>query len=676
MLVGLGGAAVPLIIHLLERRRAPEHAFPAVELLLKGRSRTAPHRRLRRLLVLLARMLVIILFAGALALPFLRPREAEALSGQPIACVILLDDTLSMQYRADAGSLFDRAKNEADSVLSGLRSFDRARVITLSGRAVGPARFSADLSSIRGSLRRLEVGYGHYRARPALRRALEALARQPVGQKLFVVLSDLTRSSWEDADLPLIAGSSVRVVVPDLLRGLHARNRHIQSVELRAEDPGMRVDLTVAAIGKGLEGEFPCWLELEGGTTASATAVMQSKVSGRARFSAAPGRGWFAGRVRLPEDPLAADNVHYLCGRAREKLHVLLVDGDPRESIYRSESFYLDLALRGAEADGRLTARTIPHEQLPFADLGAYDCLILANVPASSLVPARRIQDFVRGGGGLWVLPGDQVDAEAYTRSLGALLCATPVNVGSAPGSEPFRLSAEDAGHPIFGVFGPRWLVAFGAAEFRFRWLLVPAGEAKTVLAFGDGAPALAESAFGRGRVLVMAGPLDRDWNDLCIQPVFVPFVHQCVRHLCGALDHGARRMITVGETFGMEAPEGTDTLYVLPPGEGSRWRAVRVEPAQGGSRLAYTDTRRPGIYRVATEPRGEALVAAFAVNVDPRASDLRRVQGAARWRRRLASEETLQDVVGRRRGAVRLWPALLWLALLALLCESVLARR
>ena len=54
MLAGLGGAAVPVVIHLIHRRRAPEHPFPTIGLLLRSQKRVRTFWKLRHLLVMLA----------------------------------------------------------------------------------------------------------------------------------------------------------------------------------------------------------------------------------------------------------------------------------------------------------------------------------------------------------------------------------------------------------------------------------------------------------------------------------------------------------------------------------------------------------------------------------------------------------------------------------------------
>ncbi len=75
MLVGLAGAALPVIIHLLNKRRDTVIDWGAMQFLELGK-RARRKIRLTELLLMLARMGLLALAALALARPFLAP-EAE-----------------------------------------------------------------------------------------------------------------------------------------------------------------------------------------------------------------------------------------------------------------------------------------------------------------------------------------------------------------------------------------------------------------------------------------------------------------------------------------------------------------------------------------------------------------------------------------------------------------------
>jgi hypothetical protein len=127
LLFGALATAVPILIHLIYRRRALVHPFSAVRFLLLADKRTARKFRLHQWLLLALRVLAILLLALALARPYLAGDRAQAMAAQPPqANVILIDNSLSMQYWDQDTPRLQRAKALASQVLQSLRSQDSA----------------------------------------------------------------------------------------------------------------------------------------------------------------------------------------------------------------------------------------------------------------------------------------------------------------------------------------------------------------------------------------------------------------------------------------------------------------------------------------------------------------------------------------------------------------------
>src|SRR5262245_17100714 len=98
LLWGLGAAAIPVLIHLLQRRRARKLLFPAIEFVLRSRERTVRQLRLRQILLLLARTALVAAIALAIARPYRPPRAGAAVTAaKTAATAIVLDASLSMR---------------------------------------------------------------------------------------------------------------------------------------------------------------------------------------------------------------------------------------------------------------------------------------------------------------------------------------------------------------------------------------------------------------------------------------------------------------------------------------------------------------------------------------------------------------------------------------------------
>jgi hypothetical protein len=88
MLVGLTAAALPIVLHLRRRVRAPELLFPTLRFIRMTIEQTARQRRLQEWLLLMLRMLVFALIATALAAPLVHNASPRLAYGF-VAIVVL-----------------------------------------------------------------------------------------------------------------------------------------------------------------------------------------------------------------------------------------------------------------------------------------------------------------------------------------------------------------------------------------------------------------------------------------------------------------------------------------------------------------------------------------------------------------------------------------------------------
>jgi len=277
----------------------------------------------------------------------------------------------------------------------------------------------------------------------------------------------------------------------------------------------------------------------------------------------------------------------------------------------------------------------------------------------------------VEAGGGLVVVLGEQSTPAAWRGEAASLLPASFGPAVDRSADYGATLAHVDYGHRVFEPFRGPHSGDFSSARF-FRYRPLPAADG--VLArFDDGAVALAEKKVGKGRVLVWTTTADTAWNDLPLQPVFLPFLHRAVQHAAGHVE--SRAWHTVGEAVDLTGETWlarAEAAVIGPAGEKSRLPA-------GSRGLELT---APGFYEVRSlESGGPSRVT--AVNVDTSESDLaaldpeelagamtRAGNGAAAPRAEPAL--TTEDHEGRQ----ALWRHVLLAAFLLLAAETVLSNR
>src|SRR5262245_6621866 len=133
LLGGLVLVGLPILLHLIMRQQPKRLPFPAFRF-LRQRARTNQRKiRLRHLLLLLLRMLLIALFCLLLTRPRVRSDRFLPLGGgQPVAAVIVVDTSLSMQYSVGGRTRLEEAKARAAELIDDLPEGSRVAVLDTS----------------------------------------------------------------------------------------------------------------------------------------------------------------------------------------------------------------------------------------------------------------------------------------------------------------------------------------------------------------------------------------------------------------------------------------------------------------------------------------------------------------------------------------------------------------
>jgi hypothetical protein len=270
-------------------------------------------------------------------------------------------------------------------------------------------------------------------------------------------------------------------------------------------------------------------------------------------------------------DGYAADNVRYAMLDSSSAPAVLLVTA----SGHPGEAFYVQRALSIAEGRDAFRVQVIggpSFSDLPLDALDEADVIAILATRGLERRGRDLLAEYVTRGGGLLLTAGPDVDLAILQGALKDVVRTTwrPRD----PATLAFAL--RDERHPIFRPLGG--VGTLGHVTFtRTATVAAPDG-ALTLARYSDGTPALVEERVGRGRVLAFASDLNRRWNDLPLQPAFVPFVHEMVRYLAAA--RPARDEYLVGELPG--EPGMTPGVITLPrPAGAPRRAAINVDPRE-----------------------------------------------------------------------------------------------
>ena len=715
LLVGLLAAGIPLLLHLSRSRRARTIPFSTTRFFTEKFLRTYRMSRLTEWLVMAARMALCALLAVALARPQWGARGgASSLGSGTRAVAIVLDDSASMSYVVEGRSSFDRAKGVASEILGSLRPGDSATIVLAGRHAAGPEVLftppTKATNDARAALDGRKVTTLATDLSAAIAKARELVSATVATSRSVVVLSDLQENAWPSvADSGNPAGE-VTIVIASI-RPERPANVGITAIQLSASRPMVGVPFAIRPM-----------LNTRGaGSTGSVLArlvVDDRVVSERAVERGGDGRwiaprfhttflsaGWHTGRVEIAGDAMPADDARHFAVNVRAGLPILAIDGAPSRVASRDELFFLRAALGASEAGrGPFRLDAIAPDALMGRDLSAYPLVVLANVANLAAPIVEKLESFVDRGGRLLIFPGDKLDPAVFNRLFasperlhGGL---SPTLVGKVigdPASPKPRLAVAriDAEHPALASFADGRSGDLGGVTLRAAWSL-DAGSSRVLMWADTGAPLLAEKPFGRGRVLMTAFPIDRDWTDFPVSPSFLPWVHNLVGYAAGSPTERSGFFSTGDRVpLAVSATDGATRVVTRPDG-----KSVPAESgADSAAPLEFSDTSRPGVY-AAFDPKRPEDRDLFAINLDGRESDLTYLddqlaeegQGGTRAERVAAG---LRDLLPGRppvtfvddfakvaavaletRAAVPLWDGLLWIALVVALVEPLVANR
>ena len=675
--------SVPIVIHLLSKRKFRLVQWAAMEFLLQADKKNRRRVQLENLLLLILRCLAVILAAMLVSRPFFTPTGLGALAAQGARFerVIIFDDSPSMAVQLGTRTAMDEAREGVLNFVQQLaeqRGGDSLTFLTTSdpSRPFPNGRpINADtVTELRTVLQKLEVSDKPASLDAALLEVeASLLAGADLSNAIIYLVTDLRAVDWLSETPSAAAAARGDMAAEQGITALVRRLSKSVGGFVLVDVGGSDLDnLTIAdvqpldkTIVAGLDSKFEVTVLNHGMSevrdvpitfTVGNAVAMTSRIErigtgadNRAsvifdfRFQDV---GHTPVTVEIGPDVLVKDNVRYFSADVREAVKVLLVDGNPSGEWGRGEAFMLKFALspfassQETRSSSGVDVEVISENQLESQDLEKFQLVALCNVYRVSEAAAGQLERWVSEGGGLIIGLGDQVSEASYNQLLykdGAGLL--PMELGPMPSegdaAEVANFEVAQPNHPVNLAFVEELSVLASFVKV-YRWFsgeihepLLADGQAAVLLRLtgpAEGAPALIERRFGKGTVLTYTFPLSYTWSNWPSEESFLITAQELVRY--------AARRITGSTTaiVGTELRHPVDTTrYTLEaraakPGRDAT--TLQATPLEDGKRMAFQLTRDDvdtvGFYNLTlTRYTGEQDTVSFAVNLDPTEGDL-----------------------------------------------------
>jgi hypothetical protein len=687
-LAGLAAAAIPLLIHLLNRRRLKTIEFSSVMFLRDLRKTRMRRLQLRRWLLLLVRTLLIAMAVLAFARPALRGGIFAALGSRArTTAVVALDRSASMALETQNGTAYDRALRRLNETSDLWGEGDEAIALPFSAPVpASTAPASADFDALRKRLGELTVSGGGTDAGAAVTTALTALAETENLNRELYLFSDFRREGFIKTVVPPptdLRAENVTLYLIDVaepggfdlsVNSVTIANQLLQpgspfaisaSVSNHTERPVDRILVSLFVDGRRV-GQREANLPAAGATTASFTASVETP-------------GVHTGFIEISADDNAQNNRRYFTLTIPEQIDVLLSSDYPSGRI----AMRLALAPRG-HTDARFRVTEVDTDALIRENVFDYDAVVITEWRSPQPAVVEHLQRYIRAGGGVFVAPSVDADTTAWNT-----LIATPqfgLRLGPRPApptpSRFFVWDRFDWNHPIWSVYG-------GVDNERIpevRWHAIFRTEGthtgETVVGFSGGRPALSETQIESGKLLALWTPMSAAYTNLPLRSIFVPFANRLVEYLAADLSE-RRSDFVAGEAIIREParslpPEAT--VEVIAPDGTRLLPGIEREGTQ--IRISLAGIEEPGAYLIVAPTLGDLPIDAFSVNCDPQESDATVITNEELKRRWadynlvfVPPDRALAGTVNQTRYGTEIRPAFLWIVAGLFLLEMLLAR-
>ena len=704
MLLALLGAALPIIIEILFRRRKRQVQLPTIRYLLKSKEQEKVKKQDRLLLIL--RTILLALLALAISRPLIR--QGVNSSGNDRNVVILFDGSASTNQQIGVTTSFGLGVKRASSMIkelpanSSITTFvmsDQMELITENEKD----RFLAagKIEAIRGSLGNLPIAYG-------LESIAKYLADNPEKTKNaeVYVFSDFQAHTWKretnDKKTPSQAmvdinkytkdvffvdvggEKNMNIVVTSLLPNewvltVGSSVKFIANVKIVGTDIKSLKKGTLAFI---INGEKKDLKEFDG-----------SKADYTFEFDFTFAyKGEYLIEVLAEGDEHAIDNQRlYLCN-IPEDHQVLILDetagAGPMEISRKLQLAIAPPNLPGQPKYSRFSTKVVNPNNLNYESLSNYSAIFVSGFSGMNEPISKKLENYVRDGGAVCFFVGPNISSYEYNNFLykegKGLLPRKLDKKKSASGGDSYPIFKGND-HPANVELSAQYKESKseGNKDVSFNEFYDFANDQNatdSILKLANGGQAILEKTLGKGRCILVNSTIGLEWTTMPFTVEYPIMMQELLRFIIGNPDAAVN--LTTGDSFIQNVYVTNQHLLLKTP----NGKKIRLTPQEGEDKnslkVRFDRTNQQGLY-VFDVMDGVLKRPRFVVNADAAEGDLERysesnIKSTFSGSSYMIIPPTisLEDFVSKLNSVTEMAMPILWLIAAAILIESFLAAK
>lgn len=562
-LAAVAAIALPIVIHLLFRRRRIPLDWAAMEILREAMRRTNRRLRAEQWLVLVLRCLAVLALGLAIAVPVMSSVLMSAT--EPRTWMVVIDDGVTSALRTGVNAELARVCDDARQAVSQRRQGDRVGIVLASVPPRIVLAATADSGRIEEGFTRITAAQTPSDLSGALTLARGFISNESMSSSTNGPTTIIVASAFREASLPdgVMLGNGSDAVdrattlasetefvaltpaqespVDVRLTSIEARNAAVgDGVSLRAQLMRAGLSLPAAetrvnALGDGLmtspvrivtweAGQSEASVEFQLPATVSSSREMRQR----------------AVEVRLNDDALSAGNSMFAVIQRRNEIEVAILgrrgalDASDLERV--PASLWISRALNPSTNSG-MRVRDLDPSACDDQALLGFDAVIVARPDLVAPSSCDALGRFVLRGGLVVIVPAAETLAQSWSATLLPKLSVRVRTAAEATvATEPLRLAEEQPTSALLYAIRPEIASLVAPLEVSRSLALEGFAGNEVVLTLANNAPFVVAvtptnvDGTSAGLVVLFAATPELTWTNLPVKPLMVPLFQEIVR--------------------------------------------------------------------------------------------------------------------------------------------------
>lgn len=501
--------AIPIIIHLFHFRRYKKVLFPNVKFLKSVQRQTQSIKKVRNLLVLLARLLAVAFLVFAFAQPFI-PVDENAIQANDQVIGVYLDNSFSTDNQGEQGPLIEEAKEKARKLIKSYSPTDRFIVSTNTSTSITALNQEDAIAAIDNTI----IQKTSKPLTDAVMSIENAINQETSAPNHIYLFSDFQKEKAEKA-MEAIDSTTRISIVPLVAKG----NNNISIDTAWIESPVLHLnEITEIKVTLTNHGANP----LNGGSLSLDVNGQRKAVTGfdlqenasqtiKIGFALTQG-GWQQLQLSVEDNPIVFDDSYYLSFNVKPEINVLTVNGNESnkyiQKLYGDDGYY------------KLTERNAGNIDLN--ELNNSDLLILNEVSSLRTGIISAIGNFIQTGGNVLIIPPKQGN-ESILTDFTASLALPKYGKKIVQSTQVGRIDLEnDLFKNVFDKLPENMNLPTVEAYYALQTAGTPS---YSLLQLENEDVLLTANKIGTGNVYQLAVPLEEKWSNFQRHALFVPIL-------------------------------------------------------------------------------------------------------------------------------------------------------